>query len=197
MKMSKKLLIPAILIVGLMITTAYGAYLSYKAYVEIYGYKYPLGIIELDVGKIPDIEGLEAREDYLGVMRVWTYSNDAQLVVQLAQLSQIVTNFRSFTVKVCLPLDVVFVVDITGSMAPYMDAIKAEMKDLIWVLATMNKGPVQVAVVGFKDYPADTIVNPSQLTMDYGEVEGVIDGLEAITGDAAPQSLYIGLLEAK
>jgi len=118
-------------------------------------------------------------------------------VLQLVQLSMIVTNFRSFTVKVCLPLDVVYVVDITGSMVPYMAAIKAELLDLMWVLATMNKCPVRFAVVGFKDYVNQTIVNPSGLTTDYGEVTSFISGLVAQTGDRIPQSHYLGLLEAE
>jgi hypothetical protein len=197
MKMSKKLLIPAILILGLMISTGYGAYLSYKAYVEIYGEKYPLGILELDIGKLAPIEGLEAREDYLGEMRVWTYSDDAQLVVQLAQLSQIVTNFRSFTVKVCLPLDVIFVVDLTGSMSPFIEAVKAEMLELMWVLNTMNKCPNRFAVVGFYDYPWETVQNVDGLTYDYGQVETFIDGLAAGGGGGWPQSHYLGFERAK
>ena len=197
MKMSKKLLIPAILILGLMISTAYGAYLSYKAYVEIYGEKYPLGIIELDIGKLAPIEGLEAREDYLGMMRVWTYSDDAQLVVQLAQLSQIVTNFRSFTVKVCLPLDLIFVVDLTGSMVPYMDALKAEMLELMWVLNTMNKCPNRFAVVGFYDYAFETVWNLEGLTDDYAAVEVYINALTAGGGAFLPQSHYLGFEKAR
>lgn len=197
MKMSKKALVPALLIGIMMIGTVFGAFLSYKAFVEIYGKKYPLGIVELETWGMKDIEGLEAREDYLGKIRVWTYSNDAEVVLQLMQLSQIVTNFRSFTVKVCLPLDAVFVVDITGSMIPYMEPIKAELKDLVWVLSTMNKCPTQIAVVGFKDFVNETIVNPHGLTTNYTEVINFIDGLVALDGAGLPQSHYLGLLEAE
>lgn len=195
--MHKKMLLIGALVATLMVSSVFGAYLTYKGFVEIYGTKYPLGIVELDVGKLKPIEGLEAREDYLGKIRVWTYSDNAEVVLQLVQLSQIVSNFRSFTVKVCLPLDVVLVVDITGSMMPYMAPIKAELKDLMWVLETMDKSTVQFAVVGFKDLVGDTIVNPSGLTTNYAEVETFINGLTAVSGGALPQSHYLGLLEAE
>ena len=195
--MKKKMMLIGALVATLLVSTVYGAFLTYKGFVEIYGTKYPLGIVELDVGKLKPIEGLEAREDYLGKIRVWTYSDHAEVVLQLVQLSQIVTNFRSFTVKVCLPLDVVLVVDITGSMGPYMEPVKSELLDLMWVLATMNKCPVQFAVVGFKDYVGDTIVNPSGITDDYDEVETFIKGLTAVSGVGIPQSHYLGLLEAE
>lgn len=195
--MKKKMMLAA-LIIGLMsIGSVYGAFLTYKGFVEIYGTKYPLGIVELDIGKLKPIEGLEAREDYLGNIRIWTYSDNAEVVLQLVQLSQVVTNFRSFTVKVCLPLDVVYVVDITGSMSPYMEPIKAELLDLMWVLNTMNKCPVRYGVVGFKDLVGDTVVNPSGLTTDYDEVTTFINGLTAMSGGPIPQSHYLGLLEAE
>lgn len=188
--MRKKLLIPVILIGLMAIGTTYGAFLTYKAYVEIYGYKYPLGQIEIDTMQVPDIEGLEAREDYIGEMRVYTYSDEAQLVVQLLQVSHLVTNFRSFTVKIALPLDMVFCVDLTGSMMPYIETAKAQLIELMSVIRSMHKAGVQVGVVGFKDYPGDTVICP--LTDDLMAVEAFISGLTAVTGAGVPQSHYLG-----
>jgi len=190
MKLSKKLLIPAVLIGIMAIGTVYGAFLTYKAYVEIYGYKYPLGQVEIETKQLPDIEGLEAREDYVGEIRVYTYSDNAQLVLQLLQVSHIVTNFRCFTVKVCLPLDLVFVVDLTGSMIPYIEPAKAKLIELMWLIRSMHKCDVQVGVVGFKDYPDETIVCP--LTDDLMAVQHFIEGLTAHTGAGIPQSHYLG-----
>jgi len=136
-------------------------------------------------------------------MRVWTYSDDAQLVLQLAQLSQIITNFRSFTVKVCLPLDVVFLVDLTGSMYSYVGdvanpgPIKEEMKELMWVLNTMNKCPVRYSVVGFKDFTWETTMNPSGLTENYDEINAFIDDMIATMGAGWPQSHYLGFEAAR
>jgi hypothetical protein len=127
-KMKKKLILTALLVGLMSIGTVYGAFLIYKGFVEIWGTKYPAGIVELETIPLAPIEGLEAREDYLGEIKVWTYSDKTQLVLQLVQLSHIVTNFRSFTVKVKLDLDIVLVVDLTGSMMPYMDTVREKLK---------------------------------------------------------------------
>jgi hypothetical protein len=186
--MKKKLMLTALLVGIMSIGSVYGAYLTYKSFVEITGTKYPLGIVELETIPIAPIEGLEAREDYLGEMRVWTYSDRAQLVLQLVQLSHIVTNFRSFTVKVKMDLDIVFVVDLTGSMMPYMDTVKEKLIELTGVLYMMNKGQVQVSVVGFKD----EIVDVLGWTNDYYEIVDYIGKLEAEFGGGIPQSHYLG-----
>lgn len=187
--MRKKLLIPVMLIGLMAIGTTYGAFLTYKAYVEIYGYKYPLGQVEIETWQVPDIEGLEAREDYIGEMRVYTYSDDAQLVLQLLQVSHIVTNFRSFTVKVCLPLDLVFVVDLTGSMGPYMETAKAKMIELIDVIDSMHKCDFEVGVVGFYD---EEMPITCPLTNDLPTVRTFIAGLTASGGGPIPQSHHVG-----
>ena len=192
--MKKKLLIPILLIAIMTIGTVFGAFLTYKGFVEIYGVKYPLGQVEIETQPLRPIEGLEAREDYIGEIRVWTYSNNSELILQLMQLSHIVTNFRSFTVKVCLPLDVVYVVDLTGSMIPYMDDVKQKLIELTAALMLMNKDPVEIGVVGFKDFPAETTWLP--LTGDYWEIRNYIEGLEAMTGANLPQSHYLGFEKA-
>lgn len=192
--MKKKLMLTALLIGLMSIGTVYGAFLTYKSFVEIYGTKYPLGIVELETIPIAPIEGLEAREDYLGEIHVWTYSNKSQMILQLVQLSQIVTNFRSFTVKVKLDLDIVYVVDTTGSMGPYMETVKEKLVELTGVLLMMNKGQVEFAVVDFKDLPAETDVLP--WTSDYETVKNYIEGLTAAAGGPIPQSHYLGFEEA-
>ena len=194
MKMSKKALVPALLIGIMMIGTVFGAFLSYKAFVEIYGKKYPLGVVELETHGLNPIEGLEAGEQHIGEIRVWTYSNDSEMILQLMQLSQIVTNFRGFTVKVALPLKIVFVVDVTGSMGLYINTAKAKLIELMGVLDAMNPCPVEVGVVAFKDYAVDTTWIP--LTNNYAAVEAFINALTAGGGAGVAQSHYLGFDKA-
>jgi hypothetical protein len=196
--MTKRRIITLILILLLVLTlagTAFGAYLTYKSYVEIYGDIHPLGEVEIDIKQMSPIEGLEAREDYLGQIRVWTYSNDTELILQLAQVSQIVSNFREFTIKIFQPLDMIFVIDITGTMPQYMDKIKTQLNELIFLLSMTHKAPLKFGVVGFKDYPAETIKLP--LTDNYETVKTYINNLAASGGGHAPQSHYLGLQTAK
>lgn len=192
--MHKKMLLIGALVATLLVSTVFGAYLTYKGFVEIYGTKYPLGIVELETHGLHPIEGLEAGEQSIGEIRVWTYSNNSELVLQLQQLSQIVSNFRSFTVKVCLPLKIVFVVDVTGSMGAYMATVKAKLIELMGVLVAMNLEEVEVGVVAFKDYAPQT--TSIALTNDYAAVETFINGLTAASGAGIPQSHYLGFDKA-
>lgn len=184
-------LLSVFLLIGLTISSVYGAFLTYKAYVEIYGEKYPLGQVEIDIKRMEPIEGLEAREDYIGEIRVWTYSNDTELILQLVQVSHIVYNFRSFTVKVCMPLDVIFVVD-EGNMGAYMDTVKEQLTRLVDLLPLMNKMPVRFGVVGF----TDALTKQLSLTDNYADVKTFIGSLTATTTVPSPQSHYLGLQAA-
>jgi hypothetical protein len=192
--MKKKMLLIGALVAALLVSTVFGAYLTYKGFVEIYGTKYPLGIVELETHGLKPIEGLEAGEQNIGEIRVWTYSNDSEMVLQLQQLSQIVSNFRSFTVKVALPLKIIFVVDVTGSMGLYIDTVKAKLTELMGVLVAMNPCPVEVGVVTFKDYANQT--TSIALTNDYAAVETFINGLVAGGGVGVAQSHYLGFDKA-
>lgn len=180
-----------LLLIGTVIGSVYGAYLTYKSYVEIYGVIHPLGEIETDIKQMLPIEGLETREDYIGEVRVWTYSNDTELILQLAQVSQIVSNFREFTVKVCLPLDMIFVIDLTGSMFQYMDAIKKNLTNIVGLLSLTYKTPLRFGVVGFKDFEGEIV--QLSLTDDYEAVKAFINSLTAETGAEDPQGHYLGL----
>jgi hypothetical protein len=182
------------LVAALLVSTVFGAYLTYKGFVEIYGTKYPLGIVELETHGLNPIEGLEAGEQHIGEIRVWTYSNDSEMILQLMQVSQIVTNFRSFTVKVALPLKIIFVVDVTGSMGLYIDTVKAKLIELMGVLDAMNPCPVEVGVVAFMDYEPQT--TSIALTDNYAAVETFINGLTAGGGAGIPQSHYLGFEKA-
>lgn len=188
-------LILTLFLVATMIGTVAGAFLTYKSYVEIYGTIHPLGDVEIDIKQLQPIEGLEAREDHIGEIRVWTYSNDTELILQLVQISHIVTNFREFTIKICLPLDMIFVIDLTGSMPQFMDAIKKNLTNIVDLLSFSYKPPLRFGVVGFKDYDWETV--QLSLTDDYETVKTFINSLIAESGVHAPQSHYLGLQAAK
>ena len=188
-------LILTLLVIGTVIGTVYGAYLTYKAYVEIYGVIHPLGEVEIDIKQMLSVEGLEAREDHIGEIRVWTYSNDTELILQLTQVSQIVTNFTEFTVKVCQHLDMIFVVDTTESMDPYIDAVKKNLTNIVDILSLTYKAPLRFGAISFRDYPDETIT--LSLTDDYAAVKDFIDGLTVVGRIPTPQGHCWGLQAAK
>lgn len=174
--------------------SVYGAFLTYKAVGEIWGRKKPLGQVELDLMPIPLIEGTEARENFIGRMRVYTLSNNTEVIVQLTEVSRIVLNFRSFVLKMFRPLDVIFIVDVSGTMAPFMSTMKEQLTDLVDVLSVMTKAPVRFGVVAFKDYFNET--SQLYLTPDITRVKGFIGNLTAFNGGGIPQSHYLGFRAA-
>ena len=188
-------LILTLLLVSTLAGTAFGAYLTYKSYVEIYGDIHPLGEVEIDIKQMPPIEGLEAREDYLGQIHAWTYSNDTELILQLAQLSQIVTNFFEFTVKICQPLDMIFVIDITESMGPYMGAVKENLAEIVNILSLTYKAPLRFGAVSFRDYSGET--SSLALTNNYVAVKEFIDDLTVFHSIPIPEGHCWGLKAAK
>ncbi len=187
-------LIFTLFLVATMIGAANGAFLTYKSYLEIYGTIHPLGEVEIDIKQLLSIEGLEAREDHIGQIRAWTYSNDTELILQLDEIAQIDMNFREFTIKVCQPLDMIFIIDITGSMPQFMPTVKQNLTNIVTFLSLAHKPPLRFGVVGFKDHPTETV--QLSLTDNYEAVKAFINSLTAESGAEDPQSHYLGLQAA-
>ena len=187
-------LILTLFLIGTIVGSVYGAHLSYRPYTEIYSDIHPLGEVEIDIKQMLPIESLEAQEGHLGEIRVWTYSNDTELILQLAQASQNTINSREFTVEVHLSLNMIFVIDLTSSMAQYMDKVREQLKQLVLLLSMTHNASLKFGVVGFKDHPTETV--QLCLTDNYGEVRAAIDSLTAETGRDVPQSHHLGLQAA-
>lgn len=190
-KRSAVQLILALLLIGIMTSFAYGAYLTHRSHAEVDDATDSPGEVEIDVKPLKPIVGLEAREDHIGEIRVWTYSNDTELVLQLAQASQTVTSFREFTVEICQPLDMILVIDLSDSMLQFMDSIKKNLTNMINLLSLTYKAPLRFGVVGFKDFDWETV----QLfpTDDCEAVKTFINNLTAEDGAEDPESHYLGL----
>ena len=176
-----------------MVGSVYGAHIFYKSPAEMYS-DIPLGEVEIDIEQMFPIESTEAREDYLGEIRVWTYCDDIELTFQLVQAGQSIIDFRDFTAEVCLPLNMIFVVDLTSSMLQYMDKIREQLKQLVLFLSTIHNAPLKFGVVGFKDHPTETV--QLRLTNNYAEVETIIDSLTVEIGRDEPQTHHLGLQAA-
>jgi hypothetical protein len=100
------------------------------------------------------------------------------------------------TLSLSRKADVVFVVDTTGSMGPYIEAVKAQATLL---LADLKKkfSDIRVAVVDYRDGepfsqdPPDYVLRVRQpLTSDMTEAQAGIDSLDLGVGGDTPESLY-------
>ena len=186
-------LILTLFLIGTVVGSVHSAHISYKSLAEIYD-DIPLGEVEIDIKQILPPEGLEPREDRLGEIRVWTYIDDTELILQLIPITQNITDFRGFTVEVQTSLDMIFVIDLTSSMSQYLGKIKEQLKELVLLLSTTRNAPLKFGVVGFKDCPTKTIQLP--LTNNYAEVRTVIDSLTTENGREKPRSHHLGLQAA-
>jgi hypothetical protein len=98
--------------------------------------------------------------------------------------------------------DLSFVIDTTGSMGPYIDAVKADANSLIST-AFAGGANTEISVVSFKDpqagYP-DSVVLPFTTQTDFGARQtaavNAINSLGADGGGDIPEGDYSGLLLA-
>jgi hypothetical protein len=100
-------------------------------------------------------------------------------------------------------VDMVFLVDATGSMAPCIDALKDNIQTFVTALMTKdanNSAPVRdwrARVIGYRDFDFDAVPiedNPFVATLE--EVRDQLAGLVATGGDDEPESLLEALYHA-
>jgi Mg-chelatase subunit ChlD len=99
-------------------------------------------------------------------------------------------------------LDLCFVVDTTGSMGPYIDDAKANMRSILSVLEDKSEN-FRVAIVDYRDFPSRTGASqdyPSKLQLDFtSDADAIIAAINALNlghGGDTPETVYSGLMEA-
>jgi hypothetical protein len=98
-----------------------------------------------------------------------------------------------------IDVDVCFIVDFTGSMGPYIEAVKQHLVDLINNLSTTTRvRSVRIGLVGYRDYQDEGRV----VTVPFHrqrECDAVIDAIRAQRangGGDAPEDLLSGIVAA-
>jgi Ca-activated chloride channel family protein len=96
-------------------------------------------------------------------------------------------------------LDLVFLVDETGSMGSYIEQVKARLTQLIEVL---SKSPLcrslRIGLVTYRDHPPQDSTYPSRvvpLTQDLAKLRAEVQRLAASGGGDGPESVTDGLYE--
>jgi hypothetical protein len=96
-------------------------------------------------------------------------------------------------------LDVVFVLDVTGSMQPYIEAAKDTIRDISRRLKGLEFQPdVAFGLVAYRDYDAESgfVTKPFDLEADYQSFLGHIGGLTAGAGGDPQEAVYDGVHDA-
>jgi Mg-chelatase subunit ChlD len=89
-------------------------------------------------------------------------------------------------------LDVVFVVDATASMGPFIVAARATVDEIIVELATVVPS-LRLGIVAYRDHEDDWLVRSVELTDDRYQIHNFLLDLEAQGGGDFPEALDEGL----
>ena len=91
-------------------------------------------------------------------------------------------------------LDVAFLVDCTGSMAPYIAETKNDIEEIVSSIKEMFENTVQVAFVGYRDH-TDGVkrIECLQFTEDINEFKEFLGSIIAEGGDDAPEDVLGGI----
>lgn len=94
-------------------------------------------------------------------------------------------------------LDVVFLIDTTGSMGDEIDVVKGKLRDMITEIARGTPRPdVRFGLVAYKDRGDVYVTKPSPLTRDIDKIHDEIMALTASGGGDEPEDVQAALVEA-
>ncbi|KAH0559113.1 hypothetical protein GP486_004325 [Trichoglossum hirsutum] len=94
--------------------------------------------------------------------------------------------------------DLLFLIDTTGSMAPYINAAKEQVKSIVndIKLAFLNEAEVRIAVVGYKDHEDSPNIQFLDFTPSADRVREFLNELTATGGGDAPEDVLGGIQQA-
>lgn len=91
-------------------------------------------------------------------------------------------------------LDLVFCVDLTSSMAPFIQAAREQMTSILDGLRASLGDGLRVAVVGYRDHCDKNTCEAYSFIGDPREVKATLDGLVTSGGGDYPEAVFTGLL---
>jgi hypothetical protein len=100
--------------------------------------------------------------------------------------------------KAVCSTDLLFLMDTTGSMGPYIRAAKDQVKSIVddLMVAFFNEADVRIAVVGYKDHMDSPNIQFLDFTPDADRVRSFLDELRASGGDDTPEDVLGGIRQA-
>lgn len=94
-------------------------------------------------------------------------------------------------------LDLVFCVDLTGSMGGLIASARAHVGRVLDALKAELKDDLRVGFVGYRDHSdgPQKLLQTEPLTTDVERVRKIIDGVKVDGGGDAPEAVYAGLVQ--
>jgi hypothetical protein len=90
-------------------------------------------------------------------------------------------------------LDLVFCVDLTGSMGAFLQAARDHMVRILDSLHAELGDDLRVALVGYRDHTDPKLLEIQPFTTSLKQTKKTVDGLSATGGGDAPEAVYSGL----
>lgn len=98
------------------------------------------------------------------------------------------------TPSVLSSIDLVLCVDLTGSMASFIEAAKRDLRAVLDAFARELHGGLRVAIVGYRDHcDGDRLLERYPFTADLDDASATIGRLAVAGGGDAPEAVYTGL----
>lgn len=91
-------------------------------------------------------------------------------------------------------LDLVFCVDLTSSMAPFIQAAREHMTSILDALRASLGDGLRVAIVGYRDHCDKNTCETYSFISDPRAVKSTLDGLTTSGGGDYPEAVFTGLL---
>eukprot|EP00735_Rhodelphis_limneticus_P000718 TRINITY_DN11239_c0_g1::TRINITY_DN11239_c0_g1_i1::g.758::m.758 TRINITY_DN11239_c0_g1::TRINITY_DN11239_c0_g1_i1::g.758 ORF type:complete len:480 (-),score=69.22,sp/Q6B9X6/VWKA_DICDI/34.36/4e-19,VWA_2/PF13519.1/1.1e-17,VWA/PF00092.23/8.6e-10,Med25_VWA/PF11265.3/8.2e-05 TRINITY_DN11239_c0_g1_i1:342-1637(-) len=98
-----------------------------------------------------------------------------------------------------LMLDLVFIVDCTGSMSEYIEAAQTNVTSIVTQLVSSQKCDVQFALVCYRDHPpqdATFVTKVFPFTSSLQDMKKNVDWMQASGGGDGPEAVADGMYEA-
>ncbi len=95
-------------------------------------------------------------------------------------------------------VDLAFIVDTTGSMAPFIEAARAQMIAMLRALAVTSQTAIdlRVGLVEYRDHPPQDnsfVTRAHHFTSDFGRTQRTIEDLKPEGGGDEPEAVYDGV----
>jgi hypothetical protein len=120
-----------------------------------------------------------------------------QSEVDKANAKQPPRDMKRLFKKAC-STDLLFLIDTTSSMTPYLDSAKNQVKSIVLEIKRIffGESDVRVAVVSYKDHQSPTNIEFLDFTTSADRVFLFLDGLEAREGGDMPEDVLGGINRA-
>ncbi|KAK7227610.1 hypothetical protein V2G26_015613 [Clonostachys chloroleuca] len=118
-----------------------------------------------------------------------------ELKKEIEAVSQPTKRSNDGLFKEACSTDLLFLIDTTSSMHPYIDAAKKQVKDIMEDIdrTFLKEAEIRMAVVGYRDHTDKPNIEFQDFTTDVDLVRSFIDKLKATGGDDFPEDVLGGL----